>query len=93
MTAEFVLAEMVRGWAESRFPNDPGAAALAALAAERAYSGGASVSEACERARHVLYSRSRHPSLTCDLSFPTGRSEAQQTEMQGGADDRVGLAS
>ncbi len=62
MTAELVLAEMVRGWAEKRFPDDPRAADLAVLVAENAFRSGASVSESCERAMNVVTSRSRHPS-------------------------------
>lgn len=62
VTAELVLAEMVRGWAEKRFPDDPRAADLAVLVAEHAFRSGASVSESCERAMNVVTSRSRHPS-------------------------------
>lgn len=61
MTGELVLAEMVRGWAERRFPDDRGAVDLAVRVAELAYKDGASVSEACERAMNVLSSRSLHP--------------------------------
>ncbi|HVA73309.1 MAG TPA: hypothetical protein VNF71_01925 [Acidimicrobiales bacterium] len=62
MTGELVLAEMVRGWAETRFPDDPGAVDLAVMVAERAYKAGASVSEACQRAMDAVTSRSLHPS-------------------------------
>jgi hypothetical protein len=62
VTVELELAEMVRGWAEKFFSDDPAAADLAVLVAERAYEDGASVSESCERAMAVVSSRSRHPS-------------------------------
>ena len=62
MTAELVLAEMVRGWAEKWFPDDPRAADIAVLVAQRAFESGASVSESCEQAMKVVTSRSRHPS-------------------------------
>ena len=62
VTAELVLAEMVRGCAEKWFPDDPRAADIAVLVAQRAFESGASVSESCERAMRVVTSRSQHPS-------------------------------
>ena len=62
MTAELVLAEMVRGLAEKAFPDDPRAGEFAVTVALDAYRSGASLSESCEWAVHAVTSRSRHPS-------------------------------
>jgi hypothetical protein len=60
-TNEHVLAEVVRAWASRSCTADPAAATLAAGAAVAAYRSGASVVEACSKARSLLAARDRHP--------------------------------
>lgn len=61
MANEFVLAEVVRAWANQESPGDAQAAERAAAAARDAYASGASVDEACRTARAFLASWTCHP--------------------------------
>jgi hypothetical protein len=71
MSAEQELIAQVRGWASRRLPGEPKVAGAAVAAAMYAYAGGASVAEACEQARVLIESWSRHPSR------PTHRTESE----------------
>ena len=62
MTTELIIADVVRRWTSEVLPDAPEAADAAATLAVRWYSGGASVSEACQEARRFVGSWSRHPS-------------------------------
>lgn len=62
MHAELVLDRAVRDWVEQVLPGEPGAANAAAAVALRAFVGGASVSESCIEARHLVGSWCQHPS-------------------------------
>jgi hypothetical protein len=62
MSAELILEGTVRSWVDQVLPGEPGAADAAAAVAILAFSGGASVSEACIEARRLVGSWSRHPS-------------------------------
>jgi hypothetical protein len=64
MTAEEIIADLTRAWVERAVPGDPATADAAVAYALASYAGGASVSEACEGARRMAASRSRHPSCT-----------------------------
>ena len=55
------LADLVHDWVTSVLPHQPAAARRAAAVAVRAYSSGASVSEACLIARQFVESWARHP--------------------------------
>jgi len=57
-----ILAEVVRAWVEVELPEEPGAAERAAHIAEAAYSGGASIDEACGDALGFVHSWLHHPS-------------------------------
>ncbi len=61
MANEFVLAEVVRAWVHEELPGDAEAAERAAAIAQVAYADGASVSEACRKARGFLASWAHHP--------------------------------
>ena len=61
MTNNPVLGAVVRAWIERELPGDRGAADRAAFIAQAAYDQGASVREACERARGFVDSWERHP--------------------------------
>ncbi len=62
MTAEMIIAEMVRDWTRRTLPGDTAAADAAVAYALESFAGGASASEACEEARKMVLCRSRHPS-------------------------------
>ena len=62
LTAELVIADMVREWTGRTLPGDPGAADAAVNFALESFAAGASVSEACGTARRMVMCRSRHPS-------------------------------
>jgi hypothetical protein len=70
MTAELILDNNVRSWVGHVLPGEPGAANAAAAVAVRAFSGGASVSEACIEARRMVGSWSRHPSRPVRRPIP-----------------------
>ena len=62
MEIEELLAHIVEAWAADMVPDEPQASAAAAEAAVSAYTGGASVSEACYEARALLSGWAPHPS-------------------------------
>ncbi len=62
LPVEVLLAGLVRDWVRGALPGEEDAAERAVALAERAYAGGASVSEACREARAFIGSWSRHPS-------------------------------
>jgi hypothetical protein len=57
-----MLANLVREWVEEVDPGDEPTARAAVSTALAYFSGGASVSEAGEEARHTVLCRLRHPS-------------------------------
>ncbi|HZD65918.1 MAG TPA: hypothetical protein VE152_07460 [Acidimicrobiales bacterium] len=61
MTNDQVLGEAVRAMVAQELPDDPETAARAATVARASYLSGASVAEACRRARAFLESWSSHP--------------------------------
>lgn len=61
MSADLLVAKLVRDWVSVELPGEPAVADRAALLAQVAYFEGASVSEACARARAYVGSWSRHP--------------------------------
>ena len=61
LTNEQVLSEAVRSWVEVVLPGDAAAVDCAAGVARAAYREGATVSDACERARSLVESWTRHP--------------------------------
>ena len=62
MTAELIIAEVVREWVERVVPGDPATADAAVAYAVESFAGGASVTGACEEARRMAICRSHHPS-------------------------------
>lgn len=73
MTGQQALASEVRTWVTSKYPGDIQIADRAVAVAMAAYEEGASVSEACERARSLLESWERHPSNWRRANFATAR--------------------
>ncbi|GEM_PF-1379664 len=61
MDNEIALAGVVRDWAQRQCPHDPSVAEGAVTVALSSFAGGASVSEACERAHAFVASRVCHP--------------------------------
>ncbi len=61
MGNELVLGEVVRAWVHQELGGDGEAAERAAAIAQVAYVEGASVGEACRKARDFLASWARHP--------------------------------
>lgn len=59
---EVVLANTVRDWAERVAPGDERTVRAGVELALYLFASGASVSEACEEARSLVFSRLRHPS-------------------------------
>ena len=62
MTAEEIIAQVVREWTGTVMPGDRSTADAAVVYALESFAGGASVTEACEEARKMVMCRSRHPS-------------------------------
>jgi hypothetical protein len=60
--AEVTLANSVREWCERVAPGDEATSRAGVETALCLYASGASVSEACDRARRMVFSRLRHPS-------------------------------
>jgi hypothetical protein len=61
MDVVYALAKSVRDWTERSCPDDPGVAQMAVSVAVSSYASGASVAEACERARAFVASWTHHP--------------------------------
>jgi hypothetical protein len=61
MDVAYALAESVRDWTQRRCPDDPRVAQPAVSVALNSYADGASVAEACERARAFVASWTLHP--------------------------------
>lgn len=62
MAQAAVLGEVVRAWVEQRWPGEHEAAGSAAVVAMAAYEDGATVREACDKARVFMGSWLDHPS-------------------------------
>lgn len=62
MTAELVIADVVRKWTEEVMPGDAATADAAVVYALESFAAGASVTEACEETRRMVVCRSHHPS-------------------------------
>lgn len=75
---ELVLDRAVRDWVETIDPGDDCLAHRAVQAAVAAWTAGASVPEACEEARKLVLSRTRHPSQS--PTRPSASRTARRTD-------------